>query len=216
MIIRVLPELENREQWLAFMRRDMPYCLVENPECMLDFQTTFLQLTLFPQTSDPVRYTLGSRRSMEPAWNLIKGCGWRLSVVLEGVKKLDFSSNVRDNHLLQLQGELTARKSFPRDRHMIAPSASGLLHPVAQYPESWDHQLVSRLLANRQYRALQLNLAEHHAPEQMMLSLQQEPQRWRIEQDGQQLHLLLDDQPYASLIPQPGPAIRRLQSTGVF
>ncbi len=47
MNIRVLPQLESREAWLAFCRRERPYCLIDRPSCLVDFQTHFLQLTLF-------------------------------------------------------------------------------------------------------------------------------------------------------------------------
>ncbi|KGK41975.1 hypothetical protein LH51_10735 [Nitrincola sp. A-D6] len=98
MLIRILPSLESREAWLNFFRREIPYCLVDDQATLVDFQSTYLQLThLNTSLSDPIRYTLGARTSLEPAWQLIKRCNWSLKAVLEGLDSLEFSSNARDN-----------------------------------------------------------------------------------------------------------------------
>jgi hypothetical protein len=195
MIIRVLPQLESREEWLAFCRRETPYCLI-------DFQTHFLQLTLF-DTLPEVRYTLGSRRSMEPAWKLIKGCNWSLTRLIDGLASLDFGSNVRDNGLLGLGGDLSARRSFPRDRHLHSPASSRLLPALKQLPQQWNSHTLSCLLANEQFRDWREEQedASLSAPG-ILLDLLEHPQQWSGRTFGPRLQICYRNQVLASLIPQ--------------
>lgn len=158
MIIPVLPALNTREQWMAFCRRETPYCFIEQPECLLDFQSTFLKITLLPSDSlikDSIKYSLGSRSSMEPVWRLIKACNWDLLAIIKGLETMDFGSNVRDNSLLKVHTELTARKFFSRERGMVPPHEIGLLQPLAAIPELWDRHSLQRLISNQQFKALQ-------------------------------------------------------------
>lgn len=152
MIIRVLAELETRAQWMAFLRRETPYCLVEQPATLIDFQSTFLQLTLFDRPQqDPVRYTLGSHQSLAPALELIRRCQWSLSHIVNGLDSLDFSQSVRDTPSFQLPRHLSARRSFARERHLPSPGHSQRLQPLSQLPEQWSKFNLLCLLANRQY-----------------------------------------------------------------
>ncbi len=223
MIIRVLPELESREQWIAFCRREQPYCLIERPACLVDFQTSFLQLTLFAPatanaapdvTRDPVRYSLGSRHSMQPAWELIKGCQWSLHQLLDGLEQLDFDSNVRDNALLQLHGDLSVRKRFVHEPRLVAPAASGLLAPLTQLPDSLTHDELCRLLANQQWHSWRDLGANRASPQALLLSLQQQPAAWNLLHQGARLVLLYCGQPLASFIPDLTPPQPRLAGRG--
>ena len=217
MIIRILPQLESRDEWLAFCRREQPYCLVDRPQCLVDFQTHFLQLTLF-ETDPEVRFTLGSRRSMEPAWKLIKGCNWSLTRLLEGLEALDFGGNARDNGLLGLGGDLSARRSFPRDPHLHSPACSRLLPPLQQLPTAWDSLSLSCLLANGQFRDWRDEQIEAGlSAAGILLDLLDHPEPWSGHPIGPRLQLRYRNQVLASLIPEldsppADPARRRLLS----
>jgi len=228
MIIRVLPELENRDQWLSFLRREQPYCLVEQPECLVDFQTHFLQLTLFHPLNDqgrsnplsnplsnnsqrdPERYTLGSRNSMQPAWDLIRGCNWSLSTIIEGLAQLDFGGNVRDNSLLGLHGDVSVRKRFASERSLLPPSASGLLQPLKTLPEQWSGDALCRLLANEQWRDWQAESNERISPRALLLELQQNCDDWQVAHRGERLLLRRAGKPIVSFVPDPTPPRPRL------
>ena len=143
---------------MAFCRRETAYCFIESPECLLDFQSTFLKITLLPKDTliqDSVKYSLGSRSSMEPVWRLIKACNWDLKAIIEGIQKMDFSSNVRDNSLLKVHTDLSARKFFSRERCVVAPQSIGILEPLDAIPELWDKHTLHRMISNGQYKALQ-------------------------------------------------------------
>lgn len=230
MIIRVLPELENRDQWLAFLRREQPYCLVEQPECLVDFQTSFLQLTLFNQESnrepsnreshkesrDPERYTLGSRSSMQPAWDLIRGCNWSLKAIIDGLNRLDFATNVRDNSLLGLHGDVSVRKRFVSERTLLPPTASGVLKPLERLPEQWSGDTLCRLLANDQWREWQAeNEDETLSPKALLLALQQSCEQWQVARQGERLVLRHAGVPMVSFVPNPIPPKPRLLDKGI-
>lgn len=202
MIIRVLPQLESREEWLAFCRREQPYCLIDQPGCLVDFQTHFLQLTLF-EASPEVRFTVGSRRSMEPAWQLIKGCNWSLTRLIEGLKSMDFGSNVRDNSVLGLGSDLSARRSFPRDPHLHNPASSRLLAPLKADPHTWCHHTLSCLLANEQFRDWREEQEEASlSADGVLLDLLEHPQEWSGKPFGPRLQLCYRGRVLASLIPE--------------
>ncbi|WP_417533206.1 hypothetical protein [Marinobacterium stanieri] len=190
MIIRVLPQLETRAEWLAFCRRESPYCMVDAPPCLVDFQTHFLQLTLFTD-KDPVRYTLGSRRSIDPAWQLIKRCNWSLKAMLEGLETLDFGSNVRDNELLGVHTDLSARRSFPRDPHLNAPDCSHLLTPLPHFPAHWDEHTLQRLLISGQFRDWRLEQDTIElSPRSLLVELVEHPRIWSAQLTGPRLQVL--------------------------
>lgn len=157
MIIPVLEQLNTRDEWMAFCRREAPYCFVASPECLLDFQSTFLKITLLPQNTliqDAIKYSLGSRTSMEPVWRLIKGCQWDLHTIISGLDKMDFSSNVRDNSLLKVHTDLSVRKYFSRERCIVAPTTLGLLQPLMAIPDIWDASSICRLISHEQFSDL--------------------------------------------------------------
>lgn len=215
MIVRVLPQLESREEWIAFCRREVPYCLVDTPACLVDFQSHFLQLTLFNQP-EPIRYTLGSRRSMDPAWQLIKRCDWSLKTLAAGLETLDFGGNVRDNDLLGVHTDLSARRSRPRDLHLHAPGCSESLPPLQTLPSRWDSLTLKRMLANRQYRDWRSEQDEATlGPAAVLLDLLENGQDWQAISSGPRLQLGCRGKVLVSLIADlnamppghaPGPA----------
>ncbi|MGB2130025.1 MAG: hypothetical protein ACPHXW_01285 [Marinobacterium sp.] len=201
MIIRVLPQLETRADWVAFCRREAPYSLVDTPSCLVDFQTHFLQLTLF-QPSGPVRYTLGSRRSIDPAWQLIKRCDWSLSALLKGLDTLDFGSNVRDNELLGVHTDLSARRSSPRDPHLHAPDSSALLRLLTRFPSHWNLKSLQQLLVNGQFRDWRLEQdSVELTPRALLVELTERPTTWSARLAGPRLQLSYKQTLFASLIP---------------
>ncbi|QEW07230.1 hypothetical protein [Nitrincola iocasae] len=195
MLIRILPSLESREAWLNFFSREIPYCLVDDPTVLVDFQSTFLQLTqLNSGSSDPIRYTLGARSSLEPAWQLIKRCDWSLKVVLEGLNSLAFNSNVRDNSHFNLPADLSVRKSFAREPRL--QPASRIMFPADSLSkEHFSVRQVAQLLHDEQYDAwLSLKSTAPLSPHAVILSLCTEPHRWQADQRDQMLTLYLDGQ----------------------
>lgn len=103
---------------------------------------------------DAVKYSLGSRTSMEPVWRLIKACNWNLINIIQGLEQMDFGSNVRDNSLLKAHTELSARKYFTRERHVVSPASIGLLEPLMAHPDIWDAIAINRMLSNLQFSDL--------------------------------------------------------------
>lgn len=228
MIIRVLPHLKSRAAWIDFCRRETPYCFVEDPACLVDFQGTHLQITLLPggrQDKDAIKYSIGSRSSVEPAWSLIRACNWDLSRIIAGLEQMDFGSNVRDNSLLGVHTELTARKFFAKEKALTTPSALGLLKPLSAPPARWDGHTLLRLVSNQQYRDLrceQLALpgGSHHSAlsvpsrHSLRLMLLEQAQQWRGLPQGERLLLCREQQPMLSLIPDYRTPAPRLKPQG--
>ena len=46
MNIRCLPHLNTKQAWLDFCKREVSSCFTEQPEAMVDFQTTYLMITV--------------------------------------------------------------------------------------------------------------------------------------------------------------------------
>ncbi|WP_415900600.1 hypothetical protein [Neptuniibacter sp. QD48_11] len=216
MIIPVLQQLNSRDQWMAFCRRELPYCFIESPECLVDFQTTFLKITLLPKATlihDAVKYSLGSRTSMEPVWRLIKGCNWDLNAILSGLEQMAFDSNVRDNSLLKVHTDLSVRKYFSRERCLVSPNTLGLLEPLMAQPDIWDAQSLAKLISHQQFSSLQNEVKALPGSKQnagapppsistiMMILL--DPVEQCIGQIHKgRLHIFRGKQPFISLIPK--------------
>ena len=226
MIIRVLPELNQRQQWIEFCRREKPYCFVESPECLIDFQSTYLQITLLPKNTlirDAVKYSLGSRNSMEPVWRLIKACNWDLNGIIRGMESMDFSSNVRDNSLLQVHTDLTARKFFARERYLAAPSTIGLLQPLTAVPDIWDAESLAQMISHQQFSELRSEQkllpskktaggVRPPSVQEIMLILLDPVEQCIGQMDKKRLHIYRGKQPFISLTPQlgwPKPRLRK-------
>lgn len=157
-------------------------------------QTTYLQLTLLgtgKQGRDATKYSLGSRLSVEPVWQLIKSCDWQLMKILEGLESMDFSSNVRDNSLLKAHTDITVRKSFSKERTLIAPASLGTLHPVTDEPAIWDGPVLARLLANLQFRQYRSGPDNRNNADtnSLLLDIIQAPQLWLGQRHEGKLHL---------------------------
>jgi hypothetical protein len=214
MLIRVLPALNHRDHWINLCQRESPYCFVETPETLVDFQSGYLQITLLHghirDGREAIKYSLGARHSLAPAWALIKACNWRLDTLIAGLEALDFGSNVRDNSLLGVHTDLSVRRSFARERHIGSPSGLGLLRPLQQAPDLWDAQNLCRLLANDQFRELRGEKADTDATALLLQVLEQPPDWLGLERGGR-LYLLEKRQPRASLVPDYRPPRPRLR-----
>ncbi len=224
MLIRVLPALNHRDHWIGLCQRESPYCFVETPECLVDFQTGFLQITQLGGAvrdgREAVKFSLGSRHSLEPAWALVKACGWRLDRLIEGLESLDFRSNVRDNSLLGVHTDLSVRRYFARERHISSPSHLGLLTPLQHTPDLWDSHNLCRLLANDQWQDLQfMQESGNTAPgdsNSLLLQILNAPGDWFGLGRNGRLYLLLQRQPVASLVPKLQPPQPRLLQPPAF
>lgn len=223
MLIRVLPALNCRDHWISLCRREFPCALIEAPETLVDFQAGYLQITRLAggllDGREAVKYSLGARHSLEPAWALVKACGWDLATLIAGLDGLDFSGNVRDNSLLGVHTDLTVRKFFARERHVSSPSRLGLLEPLTEAPAIWTGDILARLLANDQWRELRhepFNQPVDRLPRlditQLLLQLLEHPADWLgVERDGR-LYLLHERRVVTSLVPDfspPEPRLRR-------
>lgn len=207
MNIAVFPSLESKEDWLNFFRREHPYCLIDMPSTLVDFQSTFLQLTCFkPDEEDAVRYTLGSRSSLEPAWQLIKRCGWSLQSVIEGLDSLNFSTNVRDKSTFKIPSELSVRKSFAKE-----PRLCSFIKPVVS--NTISAELLAQHLYAGQYDQLEmLSTSFNSGLHSIMLSLSAEPQKWLITEENSFLKASFNSQAVCQLQLKTSPAKRHLLS----
>ncbi|NVK41765.1 MAG: hypothetical protein HWE39_11035 [Oceanospirillaceae bacterium] len=221
MLIRVLPALDCRAHWIDFCRRDHSHCFVESPESLVEFQSSYLQITQLAgghlDGREAVKFSLGARHSVEPAWALIRACDWNLDTLLKGLGELDFNANVRDNSLLGVHTDLTVRKFFAKDRRLGSPSRLGLLEPLSEAPAIWTADALARLLANEQWRELQgENGAAATAADGLLLQLLDAPKHWLgLERNGR-LYLLRARVPVASLVPDYRPPAPRLKRRTVL
>ncbi|UTW13605.1 hypothetical protein [Marinobacterium rhizophilum] len=224
MLIRVLPALNHRDHWIGLCQRESPYCFIETPECLVDFQTGFLQITLLGSAirdgREAVKFSLGSRQSLEPAWALIRACNWRLDKLIEGLESLDFRSNVRDNSLLGVHTDLSVRRYFARERHISSPSRLGLLAPLQQNPDLWDSHNLCRLLANDQWQDLRFipasDTPDNENGSTLLLQALDAPEHWLGLWRNGRLYLLHRRQAVASLVPDLRPPQPRLQQPPAF
>lgn len=156
MNIRCLPHLNTKHAWLNFCKREVSCCFTEQPEAMVDFQTTYLMITVLERNTQhgkqAIKYSLGSRTSMGPAWKFIQACDFNLELMIDGLAQINFAGNVRDNSLLKAHTDLTVRKFFSRDRSIISPSRLGRLIPLTAPPQHWQLRHLACLLAHQQYQ----------------------------------------------------------------
>lgn len=234
MNIRHLPHLNDRNAWISFCQREKPYCFVASPEALVDFQTTYLLITLLEGKTRngkaAVKYSIGSRTSMEPAWRFIKACDFNLQLMTDGLNQVNFDGNVRDNSFLKAHTDLTVRKFFSKDKNIVSPSHMGLLQPLEKLPGQWNIALVCRLLANQQFSKLssqQLSLPGKQSfstmtdpdavnARQLLLTFLENSAEWQVRprQLPDSLELLIYRQGtlYYSLTPhlyQPEPRLRQ-------
>lgn len=192
MMIPILPELENREQWLSFLRRERPYAQVQRPRARVDLQSSYLQITLFTGPDEsPLRYTLGAPHSVAPVWTLLEGCHWSLSKILSGLNSLAFSSNARDNHLAGWSSEMTLRQSRPNEPGLFWSEQLGLYPQQDLHAPAGSLAWVSALIGNGKYHDWQSQLT----PAQLLISLQRAAHQWQIRLSDRQVSLNHADLP---------------------
>ncbi len=222
MHIPVLNQLETRTEWVSFFRRERSYAYTLSPLCLVDFQTTFLHLTLLDEVMldgrQAIKYSLGSKTSMEPAWQLIKACDWQLSAVTKGLSDLDFKSNVRDNSFLGVHSDLSVRKYFAKDKTLIAPTLVRPLAPIIAKPYTWDLHHICCLLSHQQLSDpcfIPAPLKE--APiKSILLRLLDTPAGWSIQEIDNTLLLRYQDKAILSFTPTytvPAPRLKEDTST---
>jgi len=221
MHIPVLNQLETRTDWVSFFRRERSYAYIKNPLCLIDLQSTYLQLTLLDNEQldgrSATKYSLGSRRSVEPAWRLIKSCNWQLSVLIEGLDSLRFNSNVRDNSFLQRHTDLTVRKFFAKDKQVIAPSLIGQVSPITQAPAAWDITTVQRLLSYQQYKnCIYLPSPKQAAPmKAILLRLLDSQHSWSVQTTADNsITLFYRHKAIVQFTPDIKKPVARLRTTG--
>ena len=229
MVIPVLPALNTRDRWLAFCRRERPYAFIEQPNCLLDFQSTFLKITLLPEPGhfhDSLKYSLGARSSMEPVWRLIKACQWDLSAIIQGLEQMDFSSNVRDNSLLKVHTDLSLRKYFSREPHLVAAQTLGLLPPLAAPPSIWDAHALNCLISNQQFSEMRSEIISLPGSKlyggvglptlaEISLTLMDPVEQCHGQWVDKRLYVFRGKQPYISCVPDlrwPKPRLKKGQA----
>ncbi|WP_421864669.1 hypothetical protein [Motiliproteus sp.] len=213
MNIRVLDSLQTRQQWIEFCRREQPYCFVRQPDVLVDFQSNHLQLTLLNRQvrhgQQALKYSIGSRTSVAPAWQFIKACQFDLCRMIELLQQQDFDGNARDNAALGLIRNITIRQFFAKERSVISPAFLGPLTPLTSVPEFWDLHSCCRLLANRQFDDLRCDSRSHPSqgpnPRALLLALIEQPQHWQLQQRQDRLYIFKDQRHLYSLRPDIAP-----------
>ncbi|EPJ49327.1 MAG: hypothetical protein OFPI_25330 [Osedax symbiont Rs2] len=195
MKIPILQSLESQRQWLTFSAQEIPYAYINSPLSLVDFQSSFLQITAIEKNlrdgRRATKFSIGSKKSSEAAWALIESCQWSLKKVLAGLNSLDFSSNVRDNSALNVHSDLSVRQFFSKDKCVISPLLLQQLSPLTAQPRTWYLNDVKRLLSCEQYSDLKW-LSKHpqfNSVHSVLLQLISYPEGWRI--DRQKNYLVL-------------------------
>nr|WP_320134667.1 hypothetical protein [uncultured Amphritea sp.] len=236
MNIRCLPHLNTKQAWLNFCKRETSCCFTEQPEAMVDFQTTYLMITVLERNTrhgkQAIKYSLGSRSSMAPAWKFIQACDFNLEMMIDGLAQINFDGNVRDNSLLKAHTDLTVRKFFSRDRSIISPGNLGRLTPLTEAPSHWELRHLACLLANQQYqdmRTEQLALPGNDqfmvefrgipTPEVqgMLVEIINQPDIWAVRphpNDSTRLIILRQDTPLCSFEPSFRPPKPKIAQRG--
>lgn len=218
MIIRILDSLGNRQQWIEFCRRERPYCFIRQPDTLIDFQTSYLTITLLNRQvrhgQQAIKYSIGSRHSIAPAWQFIKACQFDLARMVELLQTQAFDGNARDNALLGLRRDTHIRKFFAKERAVISPAFLGPLEPLTETPEFWDLHSTCRLLANSQYGDLRSDSPDSpDSPvdtqaldaQALLLALVEAPERWQIESRPPRIYIFKNRQHLYSLAPRLQP-----------
>jgi len=222
MIIRVLESLSNRQQWIAFCRRERPYCFISQPDTLVDFQSSYLLISLLNREvrhgQQAIKYSIGSRHSITPAWQFIKACDFDLQRMIDLLQQQNFDGNARDNALLGLSQDVSIRKFFAKERAVISPSFLGPLEPLQEAPGFWELHSVCRLLANQQFSDLRCDspdaLTTGHPPsaQSLLLALIEAPEQWQIQLRSTRLYIFKDRRHLYSLEPQFKAPLLRLTS----
>lgn len=217
MIIRIIDSLSSRQQWIDFCRRERPYCFIRQPDTLIDFQTSYLTITLLNQQvrhgQQATKYSIGSRASIAPAWQFIKACQFDLQQMIDLLQQQQFDGNARDNALAGLRRDTHIRKFFAKERAVVSPAFLGPLQPLTTAPAFWDLHSVCRLLANQQFEQLRSDSAQDNAAEgrasdtsapdaqALLLTLIENPNRWRIESRPPRIYIYRDRNHLYSFVP---------------
>ena len=175
MMIPILPALENRKQWIEFFQRERSYAQVRTPNCRIDLQTTYLQLTRFDQQK-AIRYTLGSRTTLEPVWEIISRCNWSLKELVAGLDSLEPGSTVRDKGFSDWSPDLTVRRSIPREQQLYSEAALGAWPEPTDVMAIDSLEAVCSLVAWRRIEEWESILAPLH----WLLEAQDMPEGWEV------------------------------------
>lgn len=219
MIIPILPRLGDRSQWIAFCQRERPYCFVREPNALVDLQSCCLIITLFRENMRDGRqaicYSLGSPRSLAPAWQFIRACHFDLAYMVAGLEKVYFDTNARDQSGFAPATGVRIRKFFNKDATLTSPWSLGPLDPLSAQPRVWGLTELCRLLANGQYRDLQHEPRRLAATggsarpneggldaERLLADLVARPGGWRIRCCQGRLLASRQEQPVFSLLPR--------------
>jgi hypothetical protein len=220
MQIPVLTTLENRTDWIRFLRKERPYAYVREPLCLVDLQSTYLQITLLTKDQldgrSAIKYSIGSKHSIEPTWRLIKGCNWHLSTLIDGLETLRFDSNVRDNSFLKAHSDITVRRFFAKEKALFNPERIGLVTPVTIRPNEWSLDDVIRLISHDQFKFAVCVLSPKTAPpiKHVLLRLLESHEGWTLEciqmDDEEDIILSFKGKPILQLTPdikKPAPRL---------
>ncbi len=220
MHIPVLNQLETRTEWISFFRRERSYAYITKPLCLVDLQTTYLQITLLKDDMldgrQATKYSLGSKSSIEPIWKMVKACNWQLSAIIDGLTSLEFNSNARDNAFPGVHRDLTVRKFFAKDKQLLAPTLIGPLTPLTLEPENWSIEDICRLLSHQQY-SLSEFLPQPLKPaplRSILLKIIDAPYDWAATKNGTDLILSYLNKPLVKIQPDIKKPVPRLQETG--
>jgi len=195
MKIPILQSLESQRQWLTFSAQETAYAYINSPLSLVDFQSSFLQITAIDKNlrdgRHATKFSIGSKKSSEAAWALIESCQWSLRKVLAGLHALDFSSNVRDNSALNVHSDLSVRQFFSKDKCVISPLLLQQLSPLSTAPKTWYLNDIKRLLSCDQYSDLKwlTKQSQFNTVHAVLLQLISYPEGWRI--DRQKNYLVL-------------------------
>ncbi|MGB1238528.1 MAG: hypothetical protein ACPG4U_09985 [Pseudomonadales bacterium] len=208
MKIPILPSLESRQQWLTFSAQEVPYAYISQPQCLVDLQSSFLQITLIDNQlrdgREALKYSLGSKRDSAPTWRFIESCQWSLAHIVKGLSVLSFDSNVRDNSLLKQHSDISVRQFFAKDKCIVSPVLLQPLRELSSASEKWELQQVQQLLLHRQYTQFSwLTKTPPDSEQALLLQLISYPNSWKIIQRHNRIILAQND----SYIAQFSPAI---------
>jgi hypothetical protein len=204
MKIAILETLETQQQWQDFSARKIPYAYVLNPLSLIDFQSTFIQLTDIDKNlrdgRQATKYSIGSRKSAQAAWALIEKCEWSLIQLFKQLKVLDFSSNVRDNSVLDIHGDLTVRQFFAKEKCAISPWLLQHLTPLTHTPKRWYLNDIKRLLSSDQISNITWldDRPQMRSIKAILNALISYPQGWQIDTDNNLITLLYKRSPIVS------------------
>ncbi len=212
MIIRILPTLRNRQEWIDFCSREKSYCYVNSPSTLIDFQSTHLIITLLDSNlrdgRQAEKYSIGSPHTIKPAWDFIKGCGFDLAYMVNGLNTIDFASNARDNHYLGFCPEANVRKFYSKESSIISPDTLGTLSPLVTLPDHWSQQDFLAILANHQFTDLKSERSDLRSEpsysvnaDSLLISLIEKPTHWMVRYRNQRLWIISKNVIRYSLIP---------------